>query len=217
MNFRFFLKYFVDHGPFKKTEQLEHHLLTIQRRRCLGSAAVALKDPVFLKSLYKTLGAWGIGKRASKLRPFQAFVSALNASEKEICELDGVRLDQTNMNIELIENKIWNLISTIEIVENKAKLVPCSKLLHHVLPELIVPIDREYTQVFFGWQNPTFQKKQAFCFRQAYREFQRISIAVNPSQYVGTGWNSSMTKVIDNAIVGLVQYKKAKLEAEELV
>src|SRR5262249_6245168 len=91
-----------------------------------------------------------------------------------------------------------------EIVDNNTRIVPGSKALHHLLPELIVPIDRAYTQTFFRWQNPRFQYEQASCFQQAFAAFAEIARRVHPVQYVSDGWNSSRTKVIDNALVGMV-------------
>src|SRR5260221_103336 len=63
---------------------------------------------------------------------------------------------------------LWELSSTLGIVENQAKLVAGTKALHHILPELVVPMDREYTQLLFGWQNPRFQYAQRECFLEAY-------------------------------------------------
>lgn len=214
-DFNFFLKYYEAHCPFTKSGQLEYHRITIEKRRNLGSASAALQNKDYMKSLYRTIKAWGIGQRGSKLREFEDFESALLASGKNIAELDGLRLDQDGLEIESVERQIWRLIEDTEIVENKAKLVPCSKTLHHILPDLIVPMDRAYTQIFFGWQNPTFQYDQAYCFEQGFRAFQKIARIANPNQYIGSDWNTSLTKIIDNAIVGLILYKKTELgEAE---
>jgi len=71
-----------------------------------------------------------------------------------------------------------------------------TKALHHVLAELVVPMDREYTQTFFGWH------------AEEFGAFVQIARLVNPSQYVNIGWNSSRTKVLDNALVGLLQWVK---------
>lgn len=209
--FPFFLKYYTDHYPFTKLGQLEYHRDTIQRRLDLGSAKAVLKDEDFLKSLYRTLQAWGIGSRASKLKSFDSFVNALTEITPEICNLDGIRLDQKGLEIDLVAKKIWNIIDNMQIVNNIATLVPCSKALHHILPNLIVPIDREYTQVFFGWQNPKFQYGQATCFYDAFNAFVLVSREANPGQYVCNGWNTSLTKVIDNAVVGLILYLKSKI------
>jgi len=86
-------------------------------------------------------------------------------------------------------------------VDNKAPLVAGSKALHHLFPDLVVPIDRAYTRRFFGWWANQFQNKQEEFFASAFGQFASIARAVNPQSYVGTRWRSSRTKVLDNAIV----------------
>jgi len=41
-------------------------------------------------------------------------------------------------------------------------------------------------------------------FRVIFLAFVDVARAVTPSQFVTGGWNSSLTKVIDNAVVGFV-------------
>ncbi len=67
----------------------------------------------------------------------------------------------------------------------------------------------EYTQMFFGWQNPQFQYSQRNCFAEAFSALAQIARAVNPAQYLNKSWNSFRTKVVDNALVGLLQWVKA--------
>ena len=60
-----FLAAFDRYCPFTKYGQLEFHLEfhleTVQRRQEVGSVAAAVSDVTFLRSLYPTLEAWGIG------------------------------------------------------------------------------------------------------------------------------------------------------------
>jgi len=85
-NFPYFLKYYTNHCPFTKLGQLEYHRKTIHRRLELGSAKAALEDASYLKNLYLTLKAWGIGARSSKIKPFNSFVSSLIEMAPEICK-----------------------------------------------------------------------------------------------------------------------------------
>lgn len=64
----------------------------------------------------------------------------------------------------------------------EAATVAVSKTLHHILPDLVVPIDREYTSNFFGWHAPEFQQYQSRCFGEAFGHFARIAAVTNPSQ-----------------------------------
>lgn len=105
-------------------------------------------------------------------------------------------------NVEKVINDIWTVIEGLKIVENEARLIPCTKALHHLLPELIVPMDRKYTQAFLMFYNNEFQYGQRKVFEVAFRTFVKIAKATSPVRYVGSGWHTSQTKVIDNAVIG---------------
>ncbi len=212
--FRTFLAAYDRDCPFKRHGQLQYHVETIRARRQLGSAKAALADEAFHRSLYRTLQAWGIGSRASSLRPFPEFVEALRAKAKTIEELDGIAIDQPTLDVHAVGGTLARLAQSLDIVDNKARIVPGSKTLHHLLPELVVPIDRAYTQPFFGWANPTLQNSPERCFREAFAGFVTIAREANPAQYIGDGWYMSRTKVIDNAIVGLWCWVKAKMRVQ---
>lgn len=206
-NFPHWVAQFDQNGPFRKAGQLEWHRKTIDRRRALGSAAAAIADDEFLQSLYATLRARGIGFRESKLVPFEAFAVEIRRHEAEFVALDSLRIDDGGLNVPHVGDRIWKLLDGLRIVENKARLVSGTKAVHHVLPELVVPMDRAYTQAFFRWQNPQFQYSQRDCFNEAFEAFVEIARLVHP--VVGTGWRSSRTKIIDNAIVAFVQSTKS--------
>jgi hypothetical protein len=209
--FQTFLAAYGRGCPFNRYGQLQYHVETIRLRRRLGSAKAALADEAFHRSLYRTLQAWGIGARASSLHDFPDFVAALQAEARTIEELDGLAIDQDSLDAESVGATLARLTQSLEIVRNKARIVPGSKALHHLLPDLVVPIDREYTQRFFEWANPTFQNFPERCFHEAFIAFAHIARRAQPQQYVGDGWYSSRTKVIDNAIVGLWCWVKEKV------
>ena len=201
-----FLSEFEVREPFAKSEQLESHRRTIELRELRGSAAAAIGDPEFVESLHCTLRAWGIGSRGSKLRALPSFSAALQDSVPAIAALEGFRIDGADLNVDQMIGELWRLIETLKIVDNAAPIVSGTKTLHHILPELVPPMDRAYTQTFFLWHNPQFQYGQSDCFRKAFGAFVHIARQVNPQQYVGRHpWHTSRTKVLDNAVVGCVQ------------
>jgi hypothetical protein len=73
---------------------------------------------------------------------------------------------------------------------------------HHLLPNLVVPMDRQFTGAFFGWTTHDCQKKEDRLFKSAFVVFREIAHKAKPSRYTGAGWNTCPAKVIDNAIVG---------------
>lgn len=207
-HFKQCIEAFNKRPPFQKYGQLEYHLSTIQRRRELGSVAAALADNVFLDNLHKTLKAWGIGIRGSRLLPLEQFKLALRAREPDIVRLDGFAIDDTKLDVNTISIQLWELIESLHIVENEAVLVPSTKALHHLLPDLVTPMDRRYTGEFFEWHDTEFQTRQRRLFEIAFADLITVARATNPSQYVSPGWHTSRTKVLDNAVVGFSLYLK---------
>lgn len=203
-----FSAHFKDHldsfrlrNPFRRAEQLSNHRNTILLRLQLGSARAAIDSDEFTKQLHSTLRSWGIGMRRSRLAPLGSFREALRARATAIEQLDHVPIEEAKSHGELI----WQVINSLGIVSNDAPVVSGTKALHHILPELVVPIDRGYTQVLFGWQNPQFQYHQEQCFLKAHNFFVEVSRLTEPRQYVGEGWFTSATKIIDNAVVGAIR------------
>jgi len=205
--FDYYLSAFDADPAFRKTGQLENHVATIARRRELKAATAAVRDTAFLRLLYQTLQSWGIGQRGSKLLEFDGFVQAIHSCEPAIVSLEPHRLDDLHPE-DGIADRLWDLIDSLAIVVNEAKLVPCTKALHHILPDLFVPMDRAFTRVFFGWHGPEFQYQQKNVFHVAHEHFARIAREAHPVRLIGSGWRTSLTKNIDNAIVGFCRVER---------
>lgn len=121
-------------------------------------------------------------------------------------------IDHEALNVSEIATRLATLAQHLGIVDNQNRVVAGSKALHHILPELVVPIDRAYTQEFFEWPTPRFQYNPESCFVEAFEAFTRIGRATDPVQYVASGWYTSRSKVIDNAIVGFWCFAKAEVK-----
>jgi hypothetical protein len=161
-----------------------------------------------MESLHGTLQAWGIGQRGSHLVPLTTFQARLQARCEEIARLEGMAIDDSALPIEEVVSQCWRLIESLGIVENKAPLVAGTKTLHHLLPDLMPPMDRAYTRPFFGWYSQQFQNQQQRAFEEAMRLFWQIAVKVKPRRLQGGGWRTSMAKILDNAVVAYVIKKK---------
>src|SRR2546428_14013568 len=126
-----FLAAFERSCPFTKCGPLEFHLETVQRRQEVGSVAAAVSDVTFLRSLYRTLEAWGSGSRRSRLRPFKEFVAALQDKTAEIQSFENLFLDQSDLDVARVSTQLAHLIQALEIVDNRMKIVPGTKALRH--------------------------------------------------------------------------------------
>ena len=202
------LDYYDRELPFDRSGQYPKHRRTIDLRVGAGSVDAALADDQFLRSLYSTLEAWGIGTRASRLVPFARFMSELRRWSVAFIELDGLLIDAPHLDAVGVGEKLWGLVERVEIVENQARIVALSKTIHHLVPDLLPPIDRMYTQEFFGFHSAEFQYKQELVFNEIWEHFVTIARAVEPAGYVGAGWRTSRSKVIDNAIVAFVHRQR---------
>jgi hypothetical protein len=189
--------------PFT-TQQLRLHRQTIALRRKANGVGEAIDSDDFLKSLRSTLQAWGLGVRRSILAPEREFNEAIRSARAQIEALDGLLIDDPGLPVDVGE-RIWRVIESIGVVDNRAKLVAGTKTLHHLLPNLVVPMDHRWTGTFFQlgsheWQHPTYQRR---AFLQTHRDFCEIARRVQPQRHVnGRHWRTSRTKILDNALIG---------------
>lgn len=56
-------------------------------------------------------------------------------------------IDETEK--EEIKKDLRDVFLNLKVMESNARLVGNSKALHHLLPELVPPVDRQYTVKFF--------------------------------------------------------------------
>jgi hypothetical protein len=187
--------------PFLRSGQYQMHRATIDRRNHRATVGAALEDDEFLGLLYQTLRRWGIGIRGSRLVPLAEFRSLLRAQACAIAGLEGVRIDDPTLDVPAAADAVWEVIKTLNIVSNISVIVPGTKTMHHLLPDLVPPMDRAWTGAFFLWSATAPQHAQAATFKRTFASFARIARDVGPNQYVGTGWRTSRTKVLDNALI----------------
>ena len=91
---------------------------------------------------------------------------------------------------------------------------PVPKALHHVLPDLVLPIDREHTIRFFFDNKNFIQGKDEVAFLEMFPYFHLMAVRCRDKieMRIGRGMNTSPTKVLDNAIVG---YVRTQLKGEQ--
>lgn len=204
-NFDNYLAGFSNNVPFTRYGQWEFHRATILRRRELGSVLLALYDEKFLNLLYKTLQAWGIGRRGSHLVDRTGFDKALQSHANILTRYENMSIEDPRLDVLNVGTALANLTSNLGIVENISRIVPGTKALHHLLPDLVPPLDRQWSGWFFNWKPTDPQSAHERTFMDAFTKFVNISHAVSPSQFIDNRWNTSMTKVLDNAMIGFCQ------------
>ena len=190
------------------------HLKTLERSRSIGTSN-ALEDTCFFEYLYATLASWGMhrmGPKGAKLVDFADFMKTLQSQKDKILDLQGLKL--THIKKEELENavnKLWNILSNLKVSSTETQLTAGSKALHHLLSDLMPPIDREHTLRFVYGYNPTYGSEEQR-FKKTFPLFWKIGYNEKSAvlQWVGKGFHTSETKVIDNAIVGYVKTRMKK-------
>ena len=131
--------------------------------------------------LWRTLTLWGMNKRRAELTPESVFRNSLRQCASEIGMLEDARLDAETLSATKTGDSIWGLIDRLRISATSARLVATTKALHHLLPHLVVPMDRQFTGAFFNWNNQAWQVKQEQSFKAAFLIFARIARSAKPA------------------------------------
>jgi len=110
-------------------------------------------------------------------------------------------IDDPELNVDRTVAVLWSLIRDIGIVDNKAPLVAGAKAIHHILPDLVAPIDRMYTSRFFGWSSQFQYNQEAVC-EEIFRTYHQVANSVDLGSHINGGWRTARAKLLDNAVVG---------------
>jgi hypothetical protein len=177
------------------------HQRVIALRRQLGSAERALASDVFLQQLHRLLRAWGMASRGARLAELERFQASLRREAEAICRLEPFTIAAPEATFADVIPRISAIIQALDINDNHTTVVVGTKALHHLLPDLIPPMDRAYTGTFFAWPKPYFQARQAEILREGLTVCNQVARACHPDRLVGAGWRTSAAKILDNAIV----------------
>ncbi len=209
-----YLGYFERNRPFSPA-QVEAHCRTLGIRAGHCSAHDALMDCEFARSLWDTLDEWNMNARRAQLLPLNDFADGLREQAEQIRKFEGLKIERLSSGkVEETAGDLWRIIAGLRIAQQNFKLVVCSKALHHILPDLVPPVDREYTLRFFYNQRAlsgTVPEERAF--HELYVWFHYISCKcapeihsrLRPIREEQSHMNTSVTRVIDNAVVGFVK------------
>jgi hypothetical protein len=188
---------------------LYFHFRTVEKRRSHKTLNELMDDNLFFEYLYATLTSWGLhrmGPVAAKRVDFDLFVQSIQNQKGVMAKLYGRNLSGLpNAEVVTTADVLWEIMDKIRVSTSETKLVANSKALHHILPGLVPPIDREYTLRFF-YGHKTISGRDKLIFKEIFPEFYYIACTKVDSikSRIGNGFHTSETKVIDNAVVGFV-------------
>lgn len=188
------------------------HEKTIQARNDAPSIEALFADHTFFEYLYATLTSWGLhrmGPGNAKLRDIEEIKESFNLQLQAISDLSKLSLlTLPRENIRKTAEKVWRVLTSLRVSIAEAQIVANSKALHHVIPCLLPPIDREYTfNFFYDRKSLSIPEERAFIemFTAMAEIARRNAEAIH--RFQGSPWNTSESKVIDNAVVGFMIHK----------
>jgi hypothetical protein len=190
---------------------LYFHNRAIERRREHNAVGTLLEDTLFLEYAYAVLPAWGMhrmGPQAAKVGDFTQITTSLRKVAPTLEQLWPLRITALDEHESREAAALaWDVIAQIQVSTSRTQIVAGSKFLHHLLPDLVPPIDRQYTFNFFTGQTQVPSDRAAFHdwfprLADIGRRCQEpIQDAIARKGFMATG----EAKVIDNAIMGFMQ------------
>jgi len=172
-----------------------------------------IESSTHLEYVYATLSAWGMhrmGKRGSKMQGFDIFCRSIEPLRAMIGEAQQFDYRQMNSAQWAILQQIF---MGINIMVTRTTLVGNSKVMHHMLPNIVPPIDREYTLSYLrGSKNIRNDLAYEWQLMEGIISGFFIPVAsdssfkVKASQWMGRRdeypWDTSLLKIVDNLVIG---------------
>ena len=196
---------------------------------CLRACATAFLSDRHVEMLYATLTAWGMHRMGSaartktKLANWERFSGSIAANAARLREFRGLSmLDAGEEEYLSAVAQLRPIYESLDLTEAKATVVVNSKALHHILPEFIPPIDRQYTIRFFTqtpdrWRDqsgkyrpvplPPTGEAQFTLFARTCRDLKRMADRVDRALFEDQRRRYALAapKALDNAILNYVR------------
>jgi len=211
-NFSHYLWYFGENIKFSGPS-VYFHKKVIAKIRQAERCEQLFEDDLFFEYIYATLAAWGMhrmGEETAKMVDFDEFKESICSNKEQILGLSGLKLQAIpDEMVDAVKNKLASLFNGLRIMDSETKLIGTSKAIHHLLPDLVPPIDRQHTLRFF-YGNTNITRGEEEIFIELFEKFRQIATHLRSEDFKFEGFNTSLPKIIDNAIMGYVMMKLLK-------
>jgi len=199
------------HDKFYKVEEFSGPSLYFHRRTI--EMINSLNFELYLEFIYATLASWGMhrmGRGGAKMQSFEVFKDSIMKIVEQIRQ--ARKIDYRNVN-DTDWSILRNIFCNVKVMVSKTNIVGNSKVMAHLLPNIIPPIDREYTLKYLkGNKNIRNGIDVEWKLMREIIEKFFIPVAKNPNFICKANdwianqsdypWDTSIFKVIDNLIIG---------------
>lgn len=182
-----------------------------------------------VEMIYATLASWGMHRMGdpedtkAKMVEFADFRQSIVSQRREFQEFVPLRMEScTQIQYEEYLDKLKGIYCALKVSISEATIVAHSKTLAHILPNLIPPIDRQYTIRYFTQDNKDFFtksgkyrlinlpsgievqftdfKKYSFRIKALFDRCEREIFTIDKNTF-----NTSYPKIMDNLIMAFVK------------
>jgi len=175
----------------------------------------------FINMVQRTLIAWNMNQRGAKLTTETELEKSILQAKPSLMRLYQCRLEElTEKTTEQVRSRLEIVFGGIKVMKSKRRIVGVSKTLHFLLPDLVMPIDSTYTmEAIYGYNKVSDNlKKETDDFINIFNKTVKIAkdLKLSSDDVAGDRWNTSIPKLIDNAIIGLFSFIK-NMRIEEFI
>ena len=174
--------------------------------------ALTASDSEKAEMAYALLVSWGMHRMGggAQMNNFDVFQKSIAGVLADIKKLNSKHLENIS---EEEFNQLEQIFTSLNPMKSSRKIVAISKILAHYLPNLVAPIDNEYTFRFICQEaNPPRNWEEFELFKEIHLNLYK-KVAINStfnsfaSKWLGSkefAWDTSIPKIIDNLIIGKI-------------
>jgi hypothetical protein len=172
-----------------------------------------------LDMIYAVLPAWGMhkmGKTSVKIVDYEIFAKQIINHKEAFSELKTIDFLTLNHNKRAtLISDVAKLILRIKVNEAKSQMVSSSKVVHHIIPNLVCPIDRAYTMnLLIGGKQYNNNRENEYIEVILTGMFDFIEKNADIlRKNIDAHYNTSLTKIFDNLIIAYKQNSQEDLKA----
>lgn len=174
--------------------------IDLRRRKNLDEL---FDDPLdrFIELVYATLVSWNMNTRRAQMKYFDQFKASILANRERFTRLASSKLEMLSSMKGDEVKVLYEIFSNLQLMESKGRLVSNSKVMHFILPDLVMPMDRQNTLKFFFKNTNESTGHFLRLFEASYEIAKKIPLR----QFLDDKWNLSVPKIIDNAILSKME------------
>ena len=179
--------------------------------RALEEGKMQFLSNTHLEMTYAVLASWGMhrmGNTKTKMVGYSQFQESILQFETQLRQLKDLQIQDFKTEPFDVFEKLVELCFAFKVSVSESKLVGNSKTLAHILPNLVPPIDRQYTIRFFSENLFNFRGDEEIkYFRHIISRMYQFTEVIREDRSISLDliFNTSYPKIFDNLIMAYIK------------